>query len=132
MKKVDIVSKELGIPIDSINRYVREKKLIRNGVTIAELVEGIDFGKDINGNRIVKASSIENYRKLKKPTGRPRGPKSDFKLDWDLFTKNVLAKYGTMVEFFDKCKMKHHRFYFIKNGETSPTKAEQKILRKEI
>jgi len=132
MKKVEIVSKELGIPVDSINRYVRERKLIRNGVVIAELVEGKDFGKNADGNRIVKAESIQAYRKLKKPTGRPCKPKSDFKLDWGLLTKNVLAKYGTMAEFFDKCKMKHHRFYFIKNGETNPTKAEQKILRKEI
>ena len=122
MKKVLTVSKETGIPRDTIYRYIRSGKL----------TEGIDYGYDLENVLRVNPESIIKYRKNCKPTGRPCKPKSDFKLDWDLFTKNVLAKYGTMAEFFDKCKMKHHRFYFIKNGETNPTKAEQKILRKEI
>jgi len=124
MKKVETVSKELGVPVDSINRYVRERKLIRNGVVIAELVEGKDFGKNADGNRIVKASSIQAYRKLKKPTGRPRKIVRVFKFDWDVFYKKI----ENVSKWLDRNNFERSQFYRIKNGDTYPTKEEIKKL----
>jgi len=124
MKRVDIVAEELGIPVDSIYRYVREQKLVRDGVVIAELVEGVDFGKDAEKNRIVKASSIKAYRKLKKPTGRPRKTVRVYDFDWVAFYEKV----DNIGKWLIKKKFERSQFYRIKNGLVYPTKAEEKKL----
>ena len=118
MKKVSIVSKETGIPKDSIYRYVRSGKL----------AEGIDYDHNLDNCLRVNTESIINYRKTCKPTGRPCKPKRHFDFNWGLFTTNLSKKYENVLVFLASTGMDRGRYYQIKNG-AYPRPAEIKILR---
>ena len=117
MKKVATVSKETGIPKDSIYRYVRSGKL----------TEGIDYDHDLENCLRVNSESIINFRKTCKPTGRPKKPKRHFNFGWGTFDKNLNKKYGTVKEFLNQTGLDRGRYYQIKNG-AYPRPDEEAIL----
>jgi len=118
MKKVSIVSKETGIPKDSIYRYVRSGKL----------TEGIDYDHDLENCLRVKPESIIDYRKTCKPTGRPKKTRRVFTFNWFDFYLNMSEKYGTVKEFLNQTGLDRGRYYQIKNG-VYPRPHEEAILR---
>jgi len=118
MKKVSIVSKETGIPQDSIYRYVRSGKL----------TEGVDYDHDLENVLRVNPESVKQYRKTCKPTGRRKQPKRHFDFNWDLFQKNLSENYENVLVFLASTGLDRGRYYQIKNG-AYPRPDEAKILR---
>jgi len=118
MKKVATVSKETGIPRDTIYRYIRSGKL----------TEGIDYEYDLENCLRVNPESIIDYRKTCKPTGRPCKPKRTFTFNWDQFNKNLSKNYENVLVFLATTGLDRGRYYQIKNG-AYPRPDEEAILR---